>query len=115
MLRRTAGSEGFRTGRDASVPYRALLVGLREFLRTEGGVYLDDPNVSSIGIGYKITAGRRTPELCVQFSVVAKHGDPQALAASGTIPVPPAIPIAGIEVATDVVECGAPAAGAPRR
>jgi len=92
-----------------------LLVALREFIRTEGKVHLDDPNVSSIGIGYKTTAGRRTPELCVQFTVVEKHRDPEVLAALGTTPVPLTIPIAGIEVPTDVVEGGAPAAGPPRR
>ena len=116
MLGRTAGPGcDFRTSASGTVPYRALLVALREFLRTEGQVYLDDPNVSSIGIGYKTISGRPTPELCVQFTVVEKHGDPAALAALGTTAVPPAITIAGIEVPTDVVQCGPPAAGGTRR
>ncbi len=116
MPRRTAGPEcNPRTGAPGTVPYRALLVALREFIRTEGEVYLDDPNVSSIGIGYKMISGRRTPELCVQFTVVEKHGDLAALAAQGTTLVPLTITIAGIEVPTDVVECGSPAAGTPRR
>lgn len=97
------------------MPYRALLVALREFLRTEGQVYLDDPNVSSIGIGYLTTSARPTPELCVRFTVVEKHGGPAALAAPGTTSVPQTITIAGIEVPTDVVQCGPPAAGGTRR
>ena len=116
MLGRTAGPGcDYRPSAPGSVPYRALLVALREFLRTEGSVYLDDPNVSSIGIGYKTTSGRPTRGLCVQFTVVEKHGDPAALAALGTTAVPPALTIAGIEVPTDVVQCGPPAAGAARR
>lgn len=115
MLRRSAGPEQFRTGPAGIVPYRALLLALREFIRTEGQVYLDDPNVSSIGIGYKTTAGRRTTDLCVQFTVVQKHGDPAALAELRTTPVPPVITIAGIDVPTDVVPSGSPAAGATRR
>ena len=116
MPGRTAGPAcRRRPGAPVTVPYRVLLVALREFLRTEGEVYLDDPNVTSIGIGYKTTSGRRTPELCVQFTVVEKQGDPEALAALGTNPVPRTIPIAGIDVPTDVVEFGSPAAGTPRR
>ena len=115
MLGWKAGPENLRAGPDGTVPYRALLVALRQFLRTEGQVYLDDPNVSSIGIACKMTAGRRTPELCVQFTVVEKHADPEGLRALGTTSVPPAITLAGIEVPTDVVECGPPAAGTPQR
>ncbi len=115
MLRRTAGRDHLRAGCAGIVPYRALLLALREFIRTEGQVYLDDSNVSSIGIGYKATAGRRTSDLCVQFTVVEKHGDPAALAALPTTPVPPVLTIAGIEVPTDVVQRGSPAAGVTRR
>ena len=114
MLRRTAGRDHLRAGSAGIVPYRALLRALREFIRTEGQVYLDDPNVSSIGIGYRTTAGRRTADLCVQFTVVEKRGDPAARSALRTTPVPPVITIAGIEVPTDVVQCGSPAAGATR-
>ncbi|MFP5372522.1 MAG: DNA/RNA non-specific endonuclease, partial [Actinomycetes bacterium] len=105
MPARTAGPGcRRRPGAAGTVPYRVLLVALREFLRTDGEVYLDDPNVSSIGIGYKATSGRRTPELCVQFTVHEKHGDAEALAALGTTPVPPTLTIAGIDVPTDVVQ-----------
>ena len=86
------------------VPYGDLLAALRRFLRTDGERYLDDPNVCSVGLGHKVTAGRRTPELSVQFVVEEKLADPGDLAARGTTPVPDAITIAGIRVPTDVLE-----------
>jgi hypothetical protein len=86
------------------VPYEELLRALRRFLRTEGERFLVDPNVASVGIGPKETAGRRTPELSVQFVVEEKLADPGDLAARGTTPVPDAITIAGIRVPTDVLE-----------
>ena len=89
---------------DLEVPYEDLLAALRRFLRTEGRCHLDDPNVSSIGIGYKVTDGRRTPELSVQFTVEEKRVEPEALAALGTTPVPEAITVAGVRVPTDVLE-----------
>lgn len=87
------------------VPYVQLLTGLRRFLRTDGEHYLDDPNVASVGLGCKVTGGRVTPELAVQFTVREKRGEPEALAALGTTPVPEAITVAGIRMPTDVVEC----------
>jgi endonuclease G len=98
---------GQPTGSDQGpdeVPYPELLRALRRFLRTEGERYLDDPNVASVGIGHKVTDGRRTPELSVQFVVEEKLADPGDLAARGTTPVPDAITIAGIRVPTDVLE-----------
>ena len=86
------------------VPYGQLLIGLRRFIRTEGQRYLDDPNVASIGLGWKVTGGRPTGELAVQFTVEEKHGEPAALAALGTHPVPVAITVAGVRVPTDVLE-----------
>ena len=92
------------------VPYAQLLTGLRRFLRTDGACYLDDPNVVSVGLGYKVTGGRWTPELAVQFTVREKRGEPEALAALGTAPVPEAITVAGIRIPTDVLERRSPPA-----
>lgn len=86
------------------VPYGQLLVGLRRFIRTDGQRYLDDPNVASIGLGWKVTGGRQTGELAVQFTVEEKHVEPEALAALGTHPVPVAITVAGVRVPTDVLD-----------
>ncbi|MGY1690669.1 hypothetical protein [Geodermatophilus sp. SYSU D01105] len=86
------------------VPYEALLTGLRRFIRTEGERYLDDPNVSSIGLGHKVTDGRVTSELAVQFTVEEKCAEPEALTVLGTTPVPESITVAGIRMPTDVLE-----------
>ena len=86
------------------VSYRQLLTGLRRFLRTDGRRHLDDPNVASVGLGYKVTGGRPTAELSVQFTVEEKRVGREALAALGTHPVPEAVTVAGVRVATDVLE-----------
>jgi endonuclease G, mitochondrial len=84
--------------------YERLLDALRTFIRTEGEAYLADPNVTSIGIGYKITEGRQTPEISVQFTVAKKVAEPESLDALGTAAVPESIVIDGIAVPTDVLE-----------
>lgn len=86
------------------VPYEQLLTGLRRFLRTDGQRYLDDPNVASIGLGYKVTGGRPTGELSVQFTVEEKRLGPEALADLGTHMVPETVTVAGVRVPTDVLE-----------
>jgi hypothetical protein len=85
------------------VPYTELLTGLRRFLRTEGRCYLDDPNITSIGLGDRVVGGRRTDELAVQFTVTEKRSEPEALAALGTTPVPETVTLAGTRVPTDVL------------
>ncbi|WP_106277999.1 DNA/RNA non-specific endonuclease [Geodermatophilus tzadiensis] len=84
--------------------YERLLAALRRFIRTEGERYLADPNITSIGIGYKVTDGRETPELSVQFTVGEKLAEPESLAALGTSAVPESIVIDGVAVPTDVLE-----------
>ena len=89
---------------EGDVPYDQLLTGLRRFIRTDGQRYLDDPNVSSIGLGYKVVDGRPTAELAVQFTVEEKCHEPEALDALDTSLIPEAITIAGVRVPTDVLE-----------
>ena len=86
------------------VPYGELLSGLRRFIRTDGRHYLDDPNITSIGLGHRVVGGRPTGELVVQFTVAEKRAEPEALAALGTTPVPEAVTVAGVSVPTDVLE-----------
>jgi endonuclease G len=81
-----------------------LVPALRRFIRTSGEDYLRDPNVSSIGIGYKQADGRQTAILSVQFTVNEKHSAPEALRALGTTPLPASITVDGVEVPTDVLE-----------
>ncbi|GAA3883476.1 hypothetical protein GCM10022243_55240 [Saccharothrix violaceirubra] len=80
-----------------------LSAALREFVRTRGGDYLDDPNVSSIGVGHKIEGGRPTDRVAIQFTVRRK-AEPERLEALGTALLPATIQVGGVEVPTDVVQ-----------
>jgi endonuclease G, mitochondrial len=65
--------------------------------------YLKDPNITSVGVGHKITDGKRTGELALQFTVGQKLA-PEALEAVATRPIPETITANGITFTTDVVE-----------
>jgi endonuclease G len=81
-----------------------LRMALRQFVRTRGEQYLRDANVSSIGVGYKVTDGEVTPQLAIQFTVDSKASSPEALEAMDTTPLPDVIEVGGTEVPTDVLE-----------
>lgn len=76
---------------------------LKQFVRTEAAAYLDRPGVTSVGIGHRIRKGRRTEELCIQFSVDRKLR-PEMLASEGRQPLPKSFVVDGVEIPTDVVE-----------
>ncbi|TVL91054.1 DNA/RNA non-specific endonuclease [Streptomyces sp. SAJ15] len=80
-----------------------LIESLRRFIRTQGPGYLQDPNVSSIGIGYKEKGGRRKKEISLQFTVDRKVA-PEGMRALGTTPLPKSITVDGVAVPTDVIE-----------
>ncbi|MEX2264385.1 MAG: DNA/RNA non-specific endonuclease [Bryobacteraceae bacterium] len=80
-----------------------LMEALRDFVRTRGARYLKDPNISSVGIGYKMKNGKRTNEIAVQFTV-AEKAKPDVLEALGTEPIPESFTIGGVEVPTDVIQ-----------
>lgn len=65
--------------------------------------YLRDPNVNSVGIGYKEKGGKRTDELALQFTV-GKKAAPEELEAVASRPIPESITVNGLTFATDVVE-----------
>jgi endonuclease G, mitochondrial len=74
---------------------------LRQYIRTKGAGYLQDPNISSIGVGHKISEGKATGELSLQFTVDQKVAEPEAL---GSESIPESINVDGVEVPTDVIE-----------
>ncbi|WP_327279238.1 MULTISPECIES: DNA/RNA non-specific endonuclease [unclassified Streptomyces] len=81
-----------------------LITSLKHFIRTRGSSYLSDPNVSSIGIGYKEKNGKRSKELALQFTVDSKVG-PEGVRDVGSVEIPPVIDIGGgVKVPTDVVQ-----------
>lgn len=65
--------------------------------------YLDDPNINSVGLGYKMKNGRPTDTLALQFTVGRKFG-PEALESVETEPIPRTVTANGITFDTDVVE-----------
>ncbi|SED34142.1 endonuclease G [Rhodococcus pyridinivorans] len=65
---------------------------MRKFFRNKGADYLDDPNVSSVGVGYKHVDGKPTGGLAVQFTVNEKVSEPEALEALGPPRFPRASP-----------------------
>jgi len=77
---------------------------LKNFVRTRGFEYLKDPNISSVGVGYKIKDGQRTGELAIQFTVKDKASSPEALEHLGTIQIPESFEIGNATVPTDVLE-----------
>ncbi|MCC9711618.1 DNA/RNA non-specific endonuclease [Streptomyces sp. MNU76] len=77
---------------------------IRQFVRTKGQSYLTDPNVTSIGIGYRQKEGETVKELTLQFTVGVKTSQPETLEALGTTVLPGTIEVGGVEVPTDVIE-----------
>jgi endonuclease G len=76
---------------------------LKQFIRTNGSSYLQDKNVSSIGVGYKVKDGKPTKEIAIQFTV-KKKASPEVLELLGTQPIPETITVDGVQVPTDVIQ-----------
>lgn len=76
---------------------------IKRLIRAKGEALLNLPNVTGVGVGYKVTDGRRTAQAALQFSVDRKM-EPQALAAEGLAVIPAAIEFEGVTIPTDVVQ-----------
>ncbi|MFJ2828500.1 hypothetical protein ACIPC1_13090 [Streptomyces sp. NPDC087263] len=59
--------------------------------------------MTSVGIGRKVTSGRRGKQVVLQFTVESK-AEPDELEALGTTPIPGTTTVDGTEVPTDVIE-----------
>ena len=78
---------------------------LRHYVRTKGIRFLEDENVSSVGIGYKIKKGKRTRQLCLQFTVKSKPEESGSLPEGVTTQlIPEELEIGGEMIPTDVLE-----------
>jgi len=77
----------------------ARLETLRAFVRNRGAKFLDDPNVTSIGIAQKDDG-----EYMLQFTVGTKSDDKDTLESLNTTVLPKKIAVNGFEVETDVVQ-----------
>lgn len=99
--KRTSATSGAAATADGQ---EQLLASAKQYIRTHGSGYLKDPNISSIGIGYRETKGRRTKELTLQFTVDTKV-TPEGLAPLNTTQIPPVIDLGGGRtLRTDVIE-----------
>jgi endonuclease G, mitochondrial len=96
---KSAASASVRAAKNSA----ALMEKLKRFVRAKAEGYLEDPNVTSVGIGYKAVAGKKTKQLAIQFSVGSKVA-PESLSAMGSRLIPSHIDVEGTSVPTDVIE-----------
>jgi endonuclease G, mitochondrial len=75
---------------------------LKTFVRKEAVHSLQQENITSIGIGYKIKGGKSTKELSIQFTVGRKVA-PEEIESIGAVQIPESFVIDGIAVPTDVI------------
>jgi endonuclease G len=76
---------------------------MKRFIRTRADEFLKDPNISSVGIGYKQKAGKDTGTLSLQFCVDQKVS-PQALESVSSKSIPAQVEFEGMQLPTDVVQ-----------
>lgn len=86
-----------------AAPKAVSMESLKSFVRSRGVDYLRDPNISSVGIGYKVKDGKMTKDISVQFTVRQKSR-PEMLEAAGTELIPESFEIDGVVVPTDVLQ-----------
>jgi len=87
----------------AKKPRDTLMEKLKQYVRAHADGFLNDPNISSVGIGYKQTKGKETPQLAIQFSVHSKV-KPEDVSAEGSSLIPKTLDVDGTTVPTDVIE-----------
>lgn len=76
---------------------------LKNYVRQEADRFLKDGNITSVGVGYKISDGKKTRQLSIQFTVAQKVGL-EGLEALGTEELPTSVNIDGFDVPTDVLQ-----------
>jgi endonuclease G len=99
---RTAKKKRPKSGKGV-VKQQAVLEQLKQYVRAHAEGFLNDPNISSIGIGYKKTEGKETPELAIQFSVHSKVR-PEDVSTLGSSMIPKTLDVDGMTIPTDVIE-----------
>jgi endonuclease G, mitochondrial len=76
---------------------------LKNFIRKESAHFLQQENITSVGIGYKIKDGKPTKELSIQFTVGQKVAL-EEIGSIGAVKIPESFTIDGVEVPTDVIQ-----------
>lgn len=91
------------TGKPSKRNKGALMEKLKQYVRAHAEGFLKDPNITSVGIGYKRADGKETSQLAIQFSVDSKV-KPEDISALGSSPIPKTLDVNGTTVPTDVIE-----------
>ena len=76
---------------------------LEEFVRDNARKFLEDPNITSVGVGFKVSKGTRTKQHCIQFTVHKKVAE-TAIEDLGSTLIPKTVRIGSTDVPTDVLE-----------
>lgn len=76
---------------------------LEKYVAEKGDALLNLPNVTSVGVGYKVEDGVVTDELSIQVTVEEKFSL-EALSDRDEEPLPESVTVQGVEVPVDVIE-----------
>lgn len=102
--KRTASKKRTTAKRSSARSKQPSMEAMKNFVRTRGAEFLKDPNISSVGVGYKIKDGKQTRDLAIQFTVRDKASSPEALESLGTVQIPESFVIGNTVVPTDVLQ-----------
>ena len=92
-------SKGKKPSTSSKGDTRVTAKRLEDYLRVHAQHMLDDPNITSVGVGYKAVPGKNRV-LAIQFTV-ADDVVPQAL---GAPQIPQSIKVGGVDVPTEVTK-----------
>lgn len=76
---------------------------LRQFLAYQKPILLKDPNINSVGLGFKVINGKQTDIICIHCSVNRKV-KPESLPQLGSSLIPAVFDIEGQMMPTDITE-----------
>lgn len=103
MTKKASKAKSSASRNGGAKPSKALMEQLKGFVRTQGADYLKDPNISSVGVGYKLKDGKPTGELAIQFTVKEKASAPEGLERLDSVKIPESFKIGNVVIPTDVV------------
>lgn len=92
-----------KSAKSKAKPKAELMEDLKQFIRARGEEFLKDPNITSVGVGYKDKDGKLTKEIAIQFTVGRKAA-PEMLESLNTREIPKSYNVGGVEIPTDVIQ-----------
>lgn len=82
---------------------KKLIEKLKKYIRENASNFLKDSNISSVGIGFKISKNIESETLSIQFTVDQKL-ETDMLETIGTTAIPEKINVAGMDIPTDIIQ-----------